>query len=209
LHGDTACDRRFGAIARQMILERAENTQREAGPDRRTEIKRHPGNLVLPLGKIVGHDPTRAHVTETLERPQKLAAIGDFGPPSAQIHRDVDDHEKHQIAYNPDDRDGEDRANRTIEFRHQSAKANPNDEEGSGPYRIFDGVAQIVGCQYRMPGETFRDEDQRHDRPGDVQVGVRSRYRAQLVQGNRPLRRAADTGARPRSARRAQMRRTD
>jgi len=82
-----ACDRRFGTIAREMILERAGNTQREAGPDRCTEIKRHPGNLVLPLGKVVRHDPTRAHVTETLERSQKLAAIGNPGPPSAQVHR--------------------------------------------------------------------------------------------------------------------------
>src|SRR4030081_292522 len=100
-----------------MILERVENAQREAGPDRRTEIKRHPGNLVLPLSKVVRHDPTRAHVTETLERSQKLAAIANLGPPSAQIHRDVDGHEKRQIACNPDDRDGEDHANRTIELR--------------------------------------------------------------------------------------------
>src|ERR1700731_2719101 len=78
-----ACDPRFGTIAREMILERVENAQREAGPDRRTEIKRHPGNLALPFGKVVRHDPTRAHVTETLERSQKLAAIGYLGPPSA------------------------------------------------------------------------------------------------------------------------------
>src|SRR5882672_10235999 len=63
-----ACDRRFGAIARKMTFERVENAQREAGPDRRTEIKRHPGNLVLPMGNVVRHNPTRAHVTETLER---------------------------------------------------------------------------------------------------------------------------------------------
>src|SRR5712692_5036203 len=112
-----ACDRRFGTIAREMILERVENAQREAGPDRRAEIKRHPGNLVLPLGKVVRHDPTCAHVTETIERSQKLAAIGNLGPPSAQIHRDVDGHEKRQIACNPDDRDGEDHAYLTIELR--------------------------------------------------------------------------------------------
>src|SRR5258705_5633255 len=53
-----ACDRRFGAIAREMIPERVEHAKGEAGPDRRTEIKRHPGDLVLPLGKVVRHDPT-------------------------------------------------------------------------------------------------------------------------------------------------------
>src|ERR1700730_3023205 len=111
-----ACDRRFGTIAREMILERAANAQREAGPDRRTEIKRHPGNLVLPLSKVVRHDPTRAHVTETLKRSQKLAAVGNR-PPSSQVHRDVDGHEKRQIACNPDDCDGEDHANRTIKLR--------------------------------------------------------------------------------------------
>src|ERR1700688_4420410 len=41
-----ACDRRLGTIARQTILERVANAQREAGPDRRTEIQRHPGNLI-------------------------------------------------------------------------------------------------------------------------------------------------------------------
>ena len=101
---------------REMILERAANAQCEAGPDRRTEIKRHPGNLVLPLSKVVRHNPTRAHVTETLERSQRLAAVGNPGPPSSQVHRDVDGHEKRQIACNPDDRGDEDDANRTIEL---------------------------------------------------------------------------------------------
>src|ERR1700730_13179581 len=146
-----ACDRRFGAITREMIPERVEDAQREAGPDRRTEIKRHPGNLVLPLGKVVRHDPTRADVAETLERPQKLAATGNLGPPPAQIHRDVDGHEKRQIARNPCYRADEDHAYRTTELRQQPAKANPDDEESNGPYRIFDGVAPIVGGQHRIP----------------------------------------------------------
>ena len=137
--------------ARQMIAERVENAQREAGPDRRTEIQRHPGDLVLPLGEVVRHDPARAHVAETLERSQKLAAIGNPGPPSIKVHRDVDGHEKRQIARDPGDRDGEDHANRTVELRQQPAKANPDDEEGNGPYRIFDGVAEIIGGQHRIP----------------------------------------------------------
>ena len=137
--------RYFGTLAREMIPERGENTKREAGPDRGTEIERHPGNLVLPVSEVVRHDPPCAHVTETLERSQKLAAIGYPGPPSAQVHRDVDGHEKRQIARNPDDRHGEDHANQAIELRQQPAKANPNYEEGGGPYQIFDGVARTVG----------------------------------------------------------------
>src|SRR5207253_10108413 len=78
-------------------LERVANAQREAGPDRRTEIKRHPGNLVLPVRNIMRHDPPRADVTKTLEKSEKLAAIGHLGPPSAQVHRDIDGHEKRQI----------------------------------------------------------------------------------------------------------------
>src|SRR5216683_3300091 len=113
-----------------MILERVENAQREAGPDRRAEIKRHPGNLVLPLGKIVRYDPTRAHVTETLKRSQKLAAVGNLGPPSSEVHRDVDGHEKRQVACDPDDRYGQDHANRTDKLRQQPAKADPDYEEG-------------------------------------------------------------------------------
>ena len=109
------CRSRFGAISREMILERVENAKREAGPDRRTEIKRHPGDLVLPLSKVVRHDPTRAHIMETLERFQKLAAIGKVCLPSAEIHRYVDGHEKGQITCDPDDRDREDQANRTVD----------------------------------------------------------------------------------------------
>src|SRR5260370_38457760 len=67
-----ACDPRFGTIAREMVLEGVENAQPEAGQDRRTEIRRHPGNLVLPLGKSVGHDQTHAHVAATLQTAQTL-----------------------------------------------------------------------------------------------------------------------------------------
>ena len=75
----SAGDRRLGAITRQLILERVANAQGEAGPDRRTEIERHPGNLVLPLGKVVRHDPARADVAETFERLEKIAAIANQG----------------------------------------------------------------------------------------------------------------------------------
>src|SRR6202051_4785650 len=186
--------RYVAAMAREIILDRVDDAKREAGPDRRAEIKRHPGNLVLPLGKVAVHDPAGADVAKTLERTEKPAAVADLGPPSAQIHRDVDGHEKRQIAGDPDDREHEDRAHLAIELRQQPAKADPDDEEGYGPYRIFDGVAEIVGGQNRVPREAFGDQDQRHDHPGGVQGGVRSRHRAELVQDNRPLRGEADLG---------------
>src|SRR3984893_11546661 len=112
-----------------MTLERTANAQREAGPDCHAEIKRHPGNLVLPLGKVVRHDPARRDVTETLEGSEKLAAIANLRPPSVELHRDVDGHQKRQIGYNPGDGDAEDHANRTVELRQQPAERNPDQEE--------------------------------------------------------------------------------
>ena len=47
---------------------------------------------------------------QTLERCQKLAAVGKPGPPPAQIHRDVDGHEERQLGCNPRYREGEDRS---------------------------------------------------------------------------------------------------
>src|SRR5215468_5656844 len=44
--------------------------QREAGPDRRTEIERHPGDLVFPLSELVRHGPTNARITKALQRAQ-------------------------------------------------------------------------------------------------------------------------------------------
>src|SRR5215510_1317485 len=42
--------------------------QRETGPDRRTEIERHPGDLVFPLRELVRHGPTTARITKALQR---------------------------------------------------------------------------------------------------------------------------------------------
>jgi hypothetical protein len=42
-----------------MTRECVEHAQREARPDRRAEIERHPGDLVLPLGHVVGQAPTK------------------------------------------------------------------------------------------------------------------------------------------------------
>ena len=110
-----ACDcfragRSWIGRAGDVILERIANAQRQAGPDRRTEIERHPGNLALPLGNVVRHDPARAHVAKTLEKSQELAALGEAGPPAAQIHRHVDGNEECQIA--GDARDGDDEPTR-------------------------------------------------------------------------------------------------
>ena len=185
---------RFGAIPRKMIPERVNKAKREARPDRRSEIERHPGNLILPLGKVMRHDPTRARVTETLERTQNFAAIRKPILPSVQVHRYVDGDEKSQIGCNPDDGDDEAQANQTVELRQQPAKADPNHEEGNCPDRIFDGIGQIVGRQHPVPRAALRHDDQRHDRPGDVQGGVHSRYPTQLVQDDGPLRCEADLG---------------
>src|SRR5215472_16037617 len=120
------------------MLERAmsaiANAEREAGPDRRTEIKRHPGNLILPLSDVVCHDPTKGRVTETLQRAQRSAAVCNFGPPSRQIHWDVDGRQKREIACDADDRDDEGHANHTVKLRQQPAKANRDDEESQRPY---------------------------------------------------------------------------
>src|SRR5205809_640496 len=80
----------------------------------------------------------RARVTQTLASFQSLTVAGAPGAPAAQVHRDVDRHEKRQIADDPNDRDGEDHAKPTIELRQQPAKADADNEEGKGPDRIFD-----------------------------------------------------------------------
>src|SRR6516225_522157 len=110
-------DGRFGAIPQEMIPERVNKAKREARPDRCSKIERHPGNLLLPMNKVTRHHPTSTRVTETLKRPQKLAAICQPSLPSAKVHWYVDGHEKTQIACNPSDRNDEGQANRTVEFR--------------------------------------------------------------------------------------------
>src|SRR5262245_16743306 len=66
------CTLEFGRQVRRdtgkMIPKRVNDTKGQARPDRRSEIERHPGNLILPLRKVVRHDPTRARITQTLER---------------------------------------------------------------------------------------------------------------------------------------------
>src|SRR5262245_23597170 len=76
------------------------SAQRETGPDRGTEIERHPGDLVLPLSELVRHDPTNARITKALQRAQRSDALGNPGSPSREIHRDIDGRQKRQIAGN-------------------------------------------------------------------------------------------------------------
>jgi hypothetical protein len=54
----------------QLVREqkRVTDAERKAGPDSRTEIKRHPGNLVLPFSKVVRYYPTHARVSQPLQR---------------------------------------------------------------------------------------------------------------------------------------------
>jgi hypothetical protein len=98
---------RLGAVPRQLIPKRVSKAKREARPDGGGEIERHPGNLVLPMRKVVRDDPTRARVAETLERTQDSAAIRKAGLPSAQVHWDIDNDEKGQKGCNAGDRDDE------------------------------------------------------------------------------------------------------
>ena len=64
----------------------------ETFPD--SAVEPHPGNFVLPLSHVMGHDPTNAHVTQSLQRAQKAAAGLQRRPAISQIHRDVDGLEK-------------------------------------------------------------------------------------------------------------------
>jgi hypothetical protein len=54
----------------QLVREqkRVTDAERKAGPDSRTEIKRHPGNLVLPFSNVVRYYPTHARVSQPLQR---------------------------------------------------------------------------------------------------------------------------------------------
>src|SRR5262245_42980468 len=108
---------RFGAIPQQMIPERVNKAKREARPERRSKVARHQGNLLLQTSKGTRNHPAKTRVTETHNRPQKLAAICQPSVPSAKVHWYVDGHEKTQIACNPSDRNDEGQANRTVEFR--------------------------------------------------------------------------------------------
>src|SRR4051812_35676072 len=44
----------FRPISRQSVLDETETAQCQARPHRRTEIKRHPGDLVLPVREVMG-----------------------------------------------------------------------------------------------------------------------------------------------------------
>jgi hypothetical protein len=105
----------FGAMARKITRERVAYAQREACPHRRTKIKRHPGNLVLPFANVVGHHPTDACIPKALQSSQSFDASA-LGMPSRQIHRDIDGRQKNQIARNPNDPDDEHHSNRTLKL---------------------------------------------------------------------------------------------
>lgn len=55
------------AIPRKLVLETVDQAKCEAPPHGRCKIEGHPRNLVLPVNKVMRHDPTRGRVTETLE----------------------------------------------------------------------------------------------------------------------------------------------
>src|SRR5262245_18877586 len=134
-----------------MVREAIDQAKREARPDGRREIKGHPRNLVLPMSKIMRHDPASARVTEALERIQALAPSCAVFVPSVQVHWYVDGHEKGQIAGDADDSNDEAHANDASELRQQPAEGNPNQQESYCPYGILYGIRQIVGRQHSIP----------------------------------------------------------
>src|SRR5262245_27146619 len=97
--------RTSSALSRKMLPERVNKAKRKARPDRRSEVERHPGNLVLPFRKVMRHDPTSGRVSEALKRRQSLAAIYKPVLPSVQVHWYVDGYKKGEIAYDPCDAD--------------------------------------------------------------------------------------------------------
>src|SRR5262245_22276704 len=97
--------RTSSALSRKMIPERVNKAKRKARPDRRGEVERHPGNLILPFSKVMRHDPTSRRVSEILNRRQSSAAIYKPVLPSVQVHWYVDGYKKGEIAYDPGDPD--------------------------------------------------------------------------------------------------------
>src|SRR5688572_13499217 len=93
--------------------------KRKTGPHCRREVERHPGNLVLPLRKIMRHHPACPRVTKTLERTQYLVASGKTNLPAIQVHRHVDGDEKSEISCDPENCDGNAYADLTCELRKQ------------------------------------------------------------------------------------------
>src|SRR5262249_57830103 len=103
-------------------LRRVADAWGKARPHRRTEIKRHPGDLVLPLGKVVRHDPPAGHVAQTFERPERPAAVRGFGPPSRQVHWDVDGCHEPGIPRNSGDPGEHNRAKRSPALPQHTTK---------------------------------------------------------------------------------------
>src|SRR5262245_17468785 len=109
---------RFDTILRKMIPERVNKAKHEARPDCDAEIERHPGNLILPLRKVMRHDPTPARVTKTLESAQDFAAaVCKPFLPSDQVHWYVDGNEKSQIGCNANERDDQGQAHQAVILR--------------------------------------------------------------------------------------------
>ena len=171
------------------------NAEREARPDRRAEIERHPGNLVLPFGDVVGHDP--ANCSRHAGLPADSAAWRRLQPRPA-IASDTSG--RRRSPETPDNprcrRSRRSSAARNVPSNSGSSRQSPTAMMKKATAHIEFSIAlpQIIPGQHRMPRETFCDQDQRHDHPRGVHGGVRSRHRAELVQDERPLRRETHLG---------------
>src|SRR5580658_926066 len=103
-------------LSGDMTLERVKHAEPKARPDSRAEIKRHPRDFIAPFGQVVGHDPARADVAKSLQRPQPSVTSGNIRAPTLQVHRHVDGHQKGQINHDADHGADENDAERTVEF---------------------------------------------------------------------------------------------
>jgi hypothetical protein len=77
--------------------------------------------------------------------------MSDLGSPSIEVYWNIEGREKNDIACDADDRDDQDDPGQTFKIRQQAAEANSDYEESSGPNRIFDSAAQVVGGQHGIP----------------------------------------------------------
>src|SRR5262245_62793942 len=89
------------AVMRQAVVHEAEGAQAEARPHSHAEVKRHPGDLVSPLGDVVRHHPARAEIVQAAEQAEEQLAARDIRLPAADGHRHADRAEEHHITEAP------------------------------------------------------------------------------------------------------------
>src|SRR5205823_4143704 len=69
------------AIARQAMANQGKTAKQDTGPDRDAEIKRHPGNLVLPLRDAVRDHPAACQIVQAGEKSENLLTVRQLSVP--------------------------------------------------------------------------------------------------------------------------------